>query len=290
MLDLDLDKSTPVWGELSLRTRGKIKSQRVNLMQALGERKQTAQLITDLAVDLVRVGKSLARTGGAEVLVTASDAILGRSRRKTRIPWSKSSKRAAQRWNQYQYGIRPLMSDIYGSASAVAIQARRGLFHYDVKRKVVVDHRASFGGTTGENVTTVRTYKQRTRWKYDLGPVPELSSLGLLNPAALVWELTPWSHVADWVLNMGVFLNGLDALAGTHSVNALQSLMIDSRGLAYIQGDANGFQGAVGKATKRFGITGHLGYGSPTFENPFAKNAVIRSLNGLALMRGQIRR
>lgn len=282
--------------DLGLRARLGIKNQKVNLLQALGERKQTATLVQDLAVDLVRVGKSLVRTGGASALGHAVQDVLGTRLRgrdsaaAKKARFRKGSKRAAQRWLQMQYGILPAMSDIYGSAEAVAAGAQRGLYHYSRHSKTT---QGSYSVTAGkyQGLTTVKTTsRMAVRWKYGSSPLVELSSLGLTNPAVLVWELTPWSFVADWVLNMGKFLSGLDALVGVPSIAITQSFRRTSEVTGTYAGSvANGHIRGQAIVTRRYGVSHNLPYGSPTFVNPMATNGVIRSLNALALMRGQIR-
>jgi len=189
-----------------------------------------------------------------------------------------------------QYGIRPAMGDIYGSFEAIAVQAQRGLNHYSVHSRTLSDQKDFSTGLYAENVRVKTVSKMRVRWSYGPSPLVELGSLGITNPLSLVWELTPWSLVADWVLNMGKFLNGLDALVGIPSISVLQSFRRDCEVSGTYKGNLqHGYVYGKATVTRRYGISHNVPYGSPTFENPMKKNGVIRALNALALMRAKIR-
>lgn len=57
-----------------------------------------------------------------------------------------------------------------------------------------------------------------------------LSSVGLLNPAAIAWELVPLSFVFDWFYNIGDFLERQTADTGLTPLKAWET--IDVRGTA----------------------------------------------------------
>jgi hypothetical protein len=42
----------------------------------------------------------------------------------------------------------------------------------------------------------------------------EMAQLGFTNPAAIAWEITPFSFVFDWFYQVGDYLNALSVLSG----------------------------------------------------------------------------
>ena len=54
-------------------------------------------------------------------------------------------------------------------------------------------------------------------------PLAELSSVGLINPVELAWELLPYSFVVDWFLPIGPWISALTADVGFTFVTGGQS-------------------------------------------------------------------
>lgn len=53
-------------------------------------------------------------------------------------------------------------------------------------------------------------YDFRAKWNFKCRPADLPGKLGLTNPLEVVWELTPFSFVADWFLPIGDYLSALD--------------------------------------------------------------------------------
>jgi hypothetical protein len=49
-----------------------------------------------------------------------------------------------------------------------------------------------------------------------------LSQLGLANPAAVAWELVPFSFVVDWFTDAGTFINSFTDFLGCSVTNSYQ--------------------------------------------------------------------
>lgn len=202
------------------KLRSKIQDMKVNLAQALGERKQTARLLTDAVQRVIRSVVALRR--GRIRDFCWEWGIPPKSRH---LAWdtSKVSKRWASLWLEYKYGWSPFLSDIYGSAETLAQRAleRDGVLRTkarvksrtvlnDVISDIAVDYppKPSLkrrlvlkGAITGYGYAYFRIDKA-------------MPNLGVDNPALLAWELLPFSFVADWFLGIGNFLQGINALDG----------------------------------------------------------------------------
>lgn len=132
-------------------------------------------------------------------------------------------------WLSYQYGWKPLLSDIYTGARIVA----EGFRHPD----------ATFTkarGSAKDKHSRVYPYgDHELRWDveakaqcvtyYTVGSetLDGLDALGLINPLSIAWELMPYSFVADWFVPVGSFLSGLTASAGLNFTAGFVSRRID---------------------------------------------------------------
>lgn len=122
----------------------------------------------------------------------------------------------------FQFGLRPLIQDIYESAEAL----KKAAATVDAD---VVTVKAS---AKGEDSLSLVSYETPTPYKreweisesvsvhYSLdykvisGASAALSQLGLQNPAEIAWEVMPWSFVIDWILPVGNYIRSLSADAG----------------------------------------------------------------------------
>lgn len=112
------------------------------------------------------------------------------------------------------YGIAPLMDQVYEG-----VQRLQRDLAMPIYRKIVftrkVDHEFDNTGTSG-----LRGYwrlSQRPMLYIELDPEYD-GGFTVGNPAEIAWELTPYSHVADWAIPIGDYLSALDALRGMKSV------------------------------------------------------------------------
>ena len=169
----------------------------------MGESSKTASTIIDVAQDALRKLRAL-KSGKLKAI------------RKEFGPGPTPAKSLSKRWLQYQYGITPLVNDIYGAAEIL----NEGL--EDPARKFTIQNKRSGTHTevikTFGNVDYITNIKQRStvRLRAELADdaVRGLSLVGLSNPKQVVWELVPFSFVVDWFLPIGTWLKAKDALAG----------------------------------------------------------------------------
>lgn len=120
-----------------------------------------------------------------------------------------------------QYGWKPMMSDLFNSLEAVDRAQQANDLLYSVRkssgwRKMVeriYDCQTSGNGLrftlTEEELCTVKVYYQ-----IQSSVLASLASVGLANPASIVWELVPYSFVIDWFLPVGNWFNTFDAALG----------------------------------------------------------------------------
>lgn len=193
--------------------RNKIKGQTVDLGTAWGERKQTSRQLGDTATS---IGKAVRNLRRGNVRDAMRDLGISSAKRAPRgSNWINN-------WLALQYGWKPLLSDIYGSCSALAkrdksdwrVTAKSG--RREMKTWEYWLNPYNYGNIYGHHLTVEAKYGVFVR----IDALPDndltmsLSSLGVTNPLNVAWELVPYSFVVDWFLPIGDWLASLDAMLG----------------------------------------------------------------------------
>lgn len=133
-----------------------------------------------------------------------------------------TSKKIADDFLAFMFGVKPLIDDAYAAGSALA-----RLLDTEKSDKIVV--RCSSRGTSSSRGVTHQqgggvslyqlTHELQTtvevryvlEYKITNGPLEVLQGLGLANPAEIAWEMMPWSFVIDWFLPIGKYLQSLNS-------------------------------------------------------------------------------
>lgn len=219
--------------KLISKLREKIVGSDFNLGIFLGESKQSLGMIADCATRIYQSYRAIRRGN----LPVALDIALGRidkyrGRSLEKVPLSRrrnlqdryaairasspSYKRTgANQHLEVVYGWIPLLQDVEGAAQALAqAVADPQVFRIAVYRRRV-------GRITPymlrQTLGTVNTHCNLIAYlKEDIINMPKLH--GMNDPFQLIWELTPYSFVADWFYPIGAFLEArgvASALKGT---------------------------------------------------------------------------
>lgn len=256
------------------RIRAKIKQQNMNLAQSLAEYRQTSRMFSELSQTIFRSFRSL-RNGRA----------FGDFVRSLQQPRSRTERQIANRWLQFQYGIRPLMSDLYASCDVMSTKIRTGVPIYVKTKKQIVNEFndfTSFNGSFPRHNREVEAVSLVCRYTISEPALKQLAQIGISNPLLLIWELIPYSFVVDWMFPIGNFLSSLDSLNGTSNLRGVQTRRYNITSYAAAYGGVNTF---LGRKYNRVSI-GALSLPSLAYKPSDSKIAV---LNGLALLT-QLRR
>lgn len=195
-------------GKAILKARLALKDQRVNLGQAWAEKRQvsgqilkTVETLTSAAWFLRRgQWKSACKALGIDGVKPAGKTL-------------------ASQWLGYQYGWKPLLSDIHGAVTTLA-ELDRDQWMVTVKGSASSKDRSdrTYGPNGFDHFRGNCEGFHGAMCRIDAVPgnaaVASAASLGLLNPALLAWELVPFSFVVDWFVPIGNYLSQFDALAG----------------------------------------------------------------------------
>lgn len=288
-----------------------IKGSSVNLAQAFAERKQTANLLATSAIRIASSVKSLKKGNIKQAFnaLGSSPSLkelqrfsrkTGRSKSQT---WSSGS--VANVWLEMQYGWKPLLSDVYGSAELLAQsldrprittvrvrsrskQKRSDTIYLGLSDCLVLNRVFSLDTSVSYSVT----------YELTSSAARILSETGISNPLNLAWELLPWSFVADWFLPVGNYLQSLDSTSGLNFVRGTKStsLVADhlfigtgrrnngSNGDWIYAGRASGTYKAITRT--RAPIYSFPSADRPAFKNPFS---LTHTFNAIALLRSVFR-
>ena len=213
------------------RAQSRVSRNSVNLAQAFAERRQAADMLAKSANRLVSLAWDIKRwrfaSAAGNIAKWTGIAKPGRvgSRRET----------FANNWLEFQYGWKPLLSDIYGSCELLA-----NTFHE--RRPTVISASASeeFSRAVTSSwsfndlqLTTRWTMKGRETYRYVIEFVEDdalaeaLANTGISNPALLAWELVPYSFVIDWFIPVGNYLEQLEYARGLRFIRGTESRRAD---------------------------------------------------------------
>jgi hypothetical protein len=247
------------------KLRAKIKNSNLNLAQALAEYRQTSKMLVDLTTDVLKTFRAIRRGRTVEDIV-----------RRLKSPKSRNDQIIANRWLQYQYGLKPLMSDIYGSAEALAVKIRDGFPMY-VSASTERSTSGLYKGSSGQwsaGWTEVGKCQKRCRYTIRDSTLKQLSQLGITNPALLVWELIPYSFVFDWIVPVGKWLESLDAL------NGVEDIVVNTRYFRLKEVKNDSYHGFT-KSTQRYAGQTFIGFPKLAYK---ASESLIAVSNGIALL------
>lgn len=202
---------------------------------------KTGELVTDWANKISSGAGLLWKHRNPQVAIKALRKQCNRYLRGYRPPKRSVSQDAASFWLQWRYAVETGMMDVANAARTTAdllldksnqvtariTQTRSGVV--DLGDMIVSDEawgrNIGLGLGLGENVTHRLSRVGHVEAKAWFDAVrtnsflTDANQLGLLNAPTIIWELTPMSFVADWVLDVGSFLERTTAGAGYNLVN-----------------------------------------------------------------------
>lgn len=174
------------------RMYDEIPSATSNLALLYAERKSTLEGLTTALGGIVKCMRDVRKGKVPELFMNASEL--------------KGRKKFSGAWLNYTYGIAPFASDMYKIA------------HTDPIAQVVYCKGKAKSSREFSGQTYMASGEYKSTFKFGLSLsdplVASLAQTGMLNPALIAWELTPFSFMADWVLPVGPYLEMLTATSG----------------------------------------------------------------------------
>jgi len=176
----------------------------ISLGASIAEGRQTIDMFAGLVSQFARAAYQAKRGN-----FSAIPNILGMSSRDIL-----TGKFAANKWLEYQYGWKPLMSDIADSQQKVHEVLLKDYILIGSK-STSAENVDSSDGSTGRRVLKSKiSVKTQIKAKISNPALHSISSWGLINPVSIAWELVPFSFVVDWFMPVGNTLNAASAGVG----------------------------------------------------------------------------
>ena len=195
------------YDRLMTRARG---SKQAQLAITLATSRQSLAMVATRASQLARAISAVRRGW----LVDAAE-ILGKGYTSRARKLSKR-RSAADNWLELNFGWAPLYGDIHAAVEALASTPES--FRINASGKQLVQDQSWSGKYPGYKIgfdavmlKTIRLSGQMTSVNPD---TLLLSQLGLVNPAAVAWDLVPFSFVVDWFIPVNKFINSMTADLG----------------------------------------------------------------------------
>lgn len=204
-----------------------LRNQKFNLALAVLEGKETLRTLRGL-IEKLRAIMQAIRKKDLSHLQRAFGFVT-----KNRNAKGVYTKGSSDLWLEANYGVAPIVYDIYGLCELFEQQVREAGFRIAVRSKISYRDSETITPTTDEpiqgfvsgklNVIHDVTQKVALWYELDAENLHLAEALGLTNPLLWVWEKTTLSFVVDWVLPLGDVLAGLSSdlgfkyLGGTHT-------------------------------------------------------------------------
>lgn len=209
------------------KARAKIRDSGVNLAMLFAEYRETCDTYN-------RLGRTVIG------LLRRKPPRPGRPPRRTPLldkGWRKTGQ-AASGYLTWKFGVKPLTVDMYDAMVELQTSSKT----WTPVRKVVTSHNEYHDEKvrrvklryTDNLITEYRTGAARVTCRYlvrynESPVVYALANHGLTNPAALLWELIPFSFVVDWWIGVGEVLESLDNILLVSSTTGHTSVTVNEQ-------------------------------------------------------------
>jgi len=192
-------------------------------------------------------------------------------------------------WLEFQYGVRPLLNDVYDAAQTLA-----HLMSFPMRRTYTVTRRR-YGSIYPQAQSAVSYNEAQAFTQVKIKAIVEevniLGALGLNDPAGVVWEKLPYSFVIDWFIPIGDYLAAAGLarnLTGTFVTSRTTKFafngisVIPSSGSFVVYGDTGAVRWRHVDVTRT--VSGTLDVPMPSVK-PLGSSATWQhTLNALALL------
>jgi len=281
---------------LNIMLRNKIQERSVNLGASVFEYKQSIKLFVDVAKGLASLYRDLKRGRFDRTIVRPGSSRAARrentrrgrqNRRKSKKAMRGLGKKAANTVLLSNFGLNPLIGDLGKSYEALVNKV-----HF-LRQRVSVSQtcRTSYSATAGGFEST-GTWVQRAKTTVYVS-YKDIRPLSMGNPLEVIWELTPFSFVVDWMIPVGNWLSAIDALGDVDSITGSTTVR-DRKETAveFLPGSLGSAQWGSNKGSyyvsdqhKRIGAE----YGFSATPTPYKPTSSTTALMNAVALLGQLR-
>lgn len=283
-----------ILNRLELKVMNKLAAVDVNIGAELGESRETLRMLASTAKSVAAAFRAIKR-GDAGGLAKA----LGASDKKGLLP--NMADQIGKRRLEFEYGWKPLIQttanlvDRFGKGLKRAHVFSARCIHsesYPVSMDLAEPYWVSKVSGSSKRLHIVKIFASPKSETLDA-----LGQFGLTNPAGIIWELVPYSFVADWFIPVGDMLEAAslsmsaDCLGGYRACFQEQSISTVER-IDEASGEGS-FHGSLANSTYRSRGYQRKAYGTSfpwpklITKSPFGDDHI---LNAGALLHQWIRR
>jgi hypothetical protein len=266
--------------DLTLQSKfaNKVRGHDFNLAVFIAEGQQAIDTTTDVLKTLIEVVRQTKKGN----YLGAGRAFLDYNSRNVATTARKKAKGVSGRVLQEQYGIRPLLNDVYDAWKAYEALTQERKDRVSQTRKIERDW---FHGNVHVSPPSAKCTLQK---KITIEMKEHLSlarGLGLYDPASVIWEKMPWSFVADWFIPIGTYLDNLSVipfLKGRFLTSFSSEVIFVGTGSGSVWWDVGGSMRIHIYTYKRTPST-HLEVSSPRFKDLRKALSTEHLFNAMAL-------
>lgn len=173
----------------------------------LGVNISQAKMAVDMTVsNLGKLGRSIVLLKRGDFRGAAQQ--LGSPPRESRL----TAKDISGRWLELQYGWLPLLSDTHEAWKAYEGVAKGEQCYKVFRSGCRADGYTSYANPLA-NETCGQPISRDRRITCEMVEEPDVSrSLGLYDPASILWENIPYSFVVDWFVPIGTYLSNINQI------------------------------------------------------------------------------
>jgi len=214
----------------------KARDMKTNVAEFFGDGRKTVHMLRDT---VNRLGKAYSLFRKRRYGAAAKELGIGKP------------KGAANHWLEYTYGWSPLLSDAKALAELAAQHLGLGGRppRFTATGSSVFSKKKQMNANPNNPVTWAYGQLKGYYWQYDYeilchaGLLCEVEytsaqlaaqlGYGLTDPALLAWELTPFSFVFDWFVDVGSWLESMGSLQGLKVKTGYTSITVSCEGQAW---------------------------------------------------------
>lgn len=203
--------------------------------------------------------------------------------------WTRS-KSLANEWLQYHFGLEPLVNDLKATFDAFTDLPPLGRVYGSGSAKTSIKARQVLSATVYKDTEIEVMYRYRTGCNVQ---IPDRGAylanrMGLVNPLAWVYELTPWSFVWDWFHSLGDYINSWNDLYGVRVSNPWSSYtQLQSTRFSRVQTVAPYSGYDIMRTDRYFSRSTDLLSVKLAFK-PFKRVSVVRAVTAISLLVQQL--